>query len=185
MGHHLVSLFIMMLPFCFLNQVASVEYHITTASPTDAYPSQPCLTLPQFLARSSHLLRSNVTLIFNPGMHNLTAGLTTSNLRNISMTSNFRQTIAEIGCYSTSLGYHSNITFSNSQNIHITNLEFIGCGGNQMVNVDNFVILNSTFRGQGNCGMALELINTTAQIINCTFSSNTNGKTLSNYYGRI
>ena len=116
---HLVSLFIMMLPFCFLNKVASVEYHITAASATDACPAQPCLTLPQFVARSSHFLRSNVTLVFSPGRHYLTAGLTASNLRNISMTSNSQQMIAEIRCYSTSLGYHSNITFSNSQNIHI------------------------------------------------------------------
>ena len=55
-----------------------------------------------------------------------------------------------------------------------------------MVNVDSLVVHNSTFRGQGNSGTALELVNTTAEIINCTFSSNTNGKTqhiLSNYYG--
>ena len=54
-----------------------------------------------------------------------------------------------------------------------------------MVNVDNFMILNSTFRGQGYSGTALELVNTTAQIVNCTFSSNRNGKTeyfFSNYY---
>jgi hypothetical protein len=77
------------------------------------------------------------------------------------------------------------ITFSHSQDIHITNLEFVGCGGNQMVNVDNFVVRNSTFRGQGNSGTALELINTTAQIINCTFLSNSNGKIqhiFSHYY---
>ena len=184
MGHLLVSLFVMMLP-CFLSQVASVEYHITTASATDACPSQPCLTLAQFLARSSHFLRSNVVLVFGPGTHNLTTGLTVSNLRNVSMTSNSQQMIPVIRCHSISLGYYSsNITFSHSQDIHITNLEFIGCGGNQMVNVDNFVILNSTFRGQGYSGTALELVNTTAQIVNCTFSSNTNGKTqyLFSYY---
>jgi predicted outer membrane repeat protein len=177
----------MMLSFCFVYQVASVEYHITAASATDVCASPPCLTLAQFVARSSYYLRSNVALVFGPGRHNLTAALTASNLRNVSMIS--RQTIAEIWCDSTSLSYYSNnimITFSHSQDIHITNLEFVGCGGNQMVNVDNFEVRNSTFRGQENSGTALELINTTAQIINCTYSSNRNGKVQyipSRYYG--
>ena len=174
---HVVSLFTIILLFYSLNQVASEEYYITAYATDICAPSMSCLTLSQFVARS--LLKSNITLVFNPGSHYLNASLTASDLGNISMTS--RQMTAEIRCK----GY-SNITFSHSQNIHITNLEFVGCGGNKVVNVDKFVVRNSTFRGQENSGTALELIATTAQIINCIFSSNRNGKFkyryISSYY---
>ena len=162
-----VSLFTIILLFHSLNQVASEEYYIRAYSTDVCAPS--CLTLSQFVAESSYLLKSNITLIFNPGRHHLDIGLTVLNLRNISMTS--RQTTAEIRCTR-----YSKITFSHSQDIHITNLEFVGCGGNQVVNVDKFVVRNTTFRGQENSGTALELIKTTAQIVNCIFSSNRNGK---------
>ena len=169
---HLLTIILL---FYSLNEVASEEYYIR-AYATDIC-AHSCLTLSQFVARS-YLLTSNIKLVFNPGRHHLDVGLTVSNLRNISMTS--RQTTAEIRCTR-----YSQITFSHSQNIHITNLEFVGCGGNKVVNVDKFVVRNSTFRGQENSGTALELIATTAQIINCIFSSNTNGKFqyISSYYG--
>ena len=59
--------------------------------------------------------------------------------------------------------------FYQSQNIHITNLEFIGCGGNQVRHVEEFVVEDTKFKGQENSGTALELIETTAQIVNSTF----------------
>jgi predicted outer membrane repeat protein len=65
--------------------------------------------------------------------------------------------------------------FYQSQCIHITNLEFIGCGGNQVRHVGNFVVEDTKFEGQENSSTALELIETTAQIVNSTFSSNRKG----------
>ena len=62
----------------------------------------------------------------------------------------------------------SSIHFSQSQYIHITNLEFIGCVGNQMSHVEEFVVIGTKFEGQGNNGTALELIEITARIINST-----------------
>ena len=77
---------------------------------------------------------------------------------------------AQIKCTS-----NSHIRFSQSQYIHITSLEFIGCGGNQVKNVEEFVVQDTTFKGQENSGTALELIETTAQIVNSTFVSNRKG----------
>ena len=77
---------------------------------------------------------------------------------------------AQIKCTS-----NSHIRFSQSQYIHITSLEFIGCGGNQVKNVEEFVVQDTTFKGQENSGTALELIETTAQIVNSTFVSNIKG----------
>jgi hypothetical protein len=58
---------------------------------------------------------------------------------------------------------------------HITNLEFIGCGGNKVFQVKDFLVTDTTFEGRENSGTALELIGTTAQIVNSTFVSNRNG----------
>ena len=41
----------------------------------------------------------------------------------------------------------SNVHFSQSQYIHITNLEFIGCGGNQVECVEEFVDKDAKFKG--------------------------------------
>ena len=71
---------------------------------------------------------------------------------------------------------NSHIHFSQSQYIHITNLEFNGCGSNQVKHVEEFVVQDTvTFKGQENSGTALKLIETTAQIVNSTFVSNRKG----------
>ena len=77
---------------------------------------------------------------------------------------------AQIKCTS-----DSTMNFYQSQSIHITNLEFIGCGGNQVRHAKEFVVEDAKFEGQENSGTALELIETTAQIVNSTFLSNRNG----------
>ena len=69
----------------------------------------------------------------------------------------------------------SHIHFRQLQCIHITNLEFIGCGGNQVKQVEEFMVQDAKFKGQENSGTALEIIETTAQIVNNTFLSNRKG----------
>ena len=66
----------------------------------------------------------------------------------------------------------SSMHFSQSQSIHIIDLEFIGCRGNQVTQVTEFLVTDTKFEGQENSGTALELIGTTAQIVNCIFVSN-------------
>ena len=69
----------------------------------------------------------------------------------------------------------STMHFSRSQRIHITNLEFIGCGGNQVRHVEEFMVKNTKFEGQGSSSTALELIEITAQFVYSTFVSNRKG----------
>ena len=163
------SLLTLWLIFCSLNQAAQSEvYYIKTTS-TDLCTVQPCLTLSQFAANLSRYLHSNTTLVFLPGTHYLSkVNLTLSNLDNFAMKS--ENSIAQIKCTS-----YSHICFSQSQCMRITNLEFIGCGGNQVKHVGNFVIEDTKFEGQGNSETALEIIETTAQIVNSTFASNKKG----------
>ena len=71
---------------------------------------------------------------------------------------------------------YAHIFLNCSQCIHITNMEFIGCGGNQVKNIEEFVLQNTKFKGGVDSGTALELIETTAQIVNGTFVSNRMGK---------
>ena len=162
---NLLTLFVII---CSLNQAAGEVYYITTNS-TDLCTAQPCLTLSQFAANSSHYLHSNTTLVFVPGMHYLSEiNLTLSNVDNIVLMS--ENSTAQIEC-----GSDSHIHFNQSQNVHITNLWFIACGGNQVSHVEEFLVKGTMFEGQDNSETALELIETIAQIVNCTFISNRRG----------
>ena len=48
----------------------------------------------------------------------------------------------------------------------------MGCGGNLVKHVEEFVVEDTKFNSQENGGVALEMVKTTAQIINSTFISN-------------
>ena len=62
----------------------------------------------------------------------------------------FKNSTAQIKCTS-----NSHIYFSQSQYIHIANLEFIGCGGNQVKQVEKFVVQDMNFKGQEGSRTAL------------------------------
>ena len=161
-----MNLLTLSLVLCCLNQAASEVYYIISA---DLCTMQPCLTLSQFAANSSHSLYSNATLVFLPGTHRLSnVNLTLSNADNFVMKS--ENYTAQINCIN-----DSTMQFYQSQHIHITNLEFIGCGGNQVRHIEEFVVEDTKFEGQDNSSTALELIETTAQIVNSTFLSNRKG----------
>ena len=62
---------------------------------------------------------------------------------------------------------YSYMHFRQSRYIYIANVEFIGCGGNLVIQVQLFVVQNARFSGQESSDTALQLIKTTA----CIFSS--------------
>ena len=168
MNHFGLSMTLLVI-LCSLNQAASEVYYITTNSTDHCTVPQPCVTLSQFAANSSQYLHSITILIFLPGTHYLSnVNLTLINVDNFAMKS--ENSTAQIKCMN-----DSHIHFSQSQCIRITNLEFIGCGGNQVKHVNEFVVENTKFKGQEKSGTALELIKTMAQIFNSTFISNRNG----------
>ena len=148
-------------------QASTDIYYITTNSP-DPCTVQPCLTLSQFAANSTDYILSNTTLVFLPGTHHLSkVNLTLSSMDNFVLTS---ENLAQIKCTS-----DSSIHFSQAHCIRITNLEFIGCGGNVVEGVIKFLVNNTKFEGQENSGTALELTGTIAQIFNSTLVSNRKG----------
>ena len=74
---------------------------------------------------------------------------------------------AQIKCTS-----YSRIHFHQSQCIHISNLEFIGCRRSLVSLIKQLLIADTKFEGQENGGTALEMVETAAQIVNSTFVSN-------------
>ena len=155
---------------CSLNQATSQTVYHITANLTDLCTVQPCLTLSQFAANTSQYLHSNTTLVFLPGTHYLSkVNLTLSNVVNVAMKA--ENSLPQINCTTN----ESYINFSDLQCMHISNLEFIGCGGNLVKHVEKFVVENTIFKGQENSGTALILIETNTQIINCSFVSNRKG----------
>ena len=173
---------LLVLVLCSLNQATSQTVYHITANSTDLCTVQPCLTLSQFASNTSQYLHSNTTLVFFPGTHYLSkVNLMLSNVLHFTMKS--ENSIAQIKCTTNK----SNIYFSRLQCIHISNLEFIGCGSNQVKHVKRFIIKNTIFKGQENSGTALILIETNTQIVNCSFVSNRKGSYHKEIYfqGRI
>ena len=157
------SLFVLVV-ICYLNQAASeITYTITTDHDLCTVP-QPCLTLSQFAANSSHYLHSNTTLIFLPGTHHLTVRLTVSNVQYFSM--HGENSAVQLMCT------NSPFIFTHTQHIVITSINFIGCGSNRIEHVMEFMLQEAIFQGQQNSRTALKLFETSAQIINSTFVSN-------------
>ena len=152
-----------------LNPAVSEVYYITTTLMDLSCPGL-CLTISQFARNTSHLLYPNTTLTFLPGTHYLNnTVLTISNVDYFAMQSE-NSTAAHIECES-----RSNISFNHSHYVEITNLEFIGCGKNQVIGAVEFVAQDIKFIGQEDSGTALELIDTAVQIVNTTFVSNRGG----------
>ena len=61
-------------------------------------------------------------------------------------------------------------------------MEFLGCGDNQVKHIQGFMIQNTKFKGEESGGTALEIINTTGKIVNCTFISNSGSHRACVYY---
>ena len=156
-----VHFFRLVLFLCALNQAASNIYIATNSTQTDLCTA-PCLTLSEFATRLNDYLRSNTTLVFLPGKHYLTVNISVSSIDKFSMIS--ESTTAKIVC-----GEDSHIHFNYSRYIFMSNLEFVGCGGNSVKQVKEFVVQNAVFKGQNTSNTALEIVETAIQIVNSTF----------------
>ncbi len=132
---------------------------------------QQCMTLSQFAAISNNGLETNlsVELILHSGTHALTESITVRDYSgNFLMHSTTNSTIK--------CGETSNLSFINvSGYVQIMDLEFLGCGGSRIESVETFVVNNSRFNGQSKALTALHFVESNSQIINCTFTSYTNG----------
>ena len=150
--------------------LASADVYFITAS-SDEKCAGTCMTLYEFATNTSNYVNSTSThamLVFLPATHYLTVDLIITNIEHFSMYSN--NSTAIIVCASS-----TNMHFSHSQSIHINDLEFVGCGGNQVQSVGQLSIKEVVFNGEGESRTSWELVKTKATIINSMFKSNKKG----------
>ena len=145
-----------------------------------ACSKDPCLTLSQFAANSSHYVgnATNISLVFLPGNHTLEGELTLSQVDNISLTTESRNSErVSISCVDISARFVINETFFAA----IKGLNFIGCGGNKVSEVKKFIAEDNTFNGSSGynegrgTALALNAV-TSAEITRNKFVSNAFGE---------
>ena len=151
-------------------------YYITPSSNASACPQNHCLPLSEFAADSTSYLgnQTNISLSFLPGNHSLDGELFLSQAAYFSVTKDIEGNgTVFIECGSQSGRFSiSEMTF-----VVIKNLQFIGCSGNGVIQVEELVIEDTIFQGVEDRGTALTLNNiTTARISSSLFHSNTHVK---------
>ena len=123
---------------------------------------QECPTLSEFAVTSVNDV--NTTLILLPGNHVLDTHMSFSNLTDLSM---YSEDTATVTC-----DPPARFSFEAIDRLYIRNVKFIGCGDNLVKYVDDFILQEATFQGKDNSGTSLTLINTTADIVSCSFVGN-------------
>ena len=176
----------------------TVEYdHVYYITPSSIDPclEEPCLTLSQLSANPSYYVSSGrTTLIFQPGIHNLSTTLTISNVQHFSMDSlSTAQNAVSTNIASVICQNSATFDFQSSGQIEVRNLKFIRCGGIKVSNVNKYVIeasnflvgtqtvyrsrahiFQSNFADSADVGV-LYLHSSTAEVIDCAFSHNSDG----------
>ena len=126
-----------------------------------------CITLSQFATKPNDYLESNTTLILLPGTHILNSVLNVSNIDSFILTSQFQTNATLIDCNGVGRFEFKLISY-----VRITALEFIGCGGNRVLLLEQLIIEDSLFQGRKNGGTAIELLYTNADIQGTAFINN-------------
>ena len=148
------------------------HYYITP-SLSVVCPGDPCLTLAQLAANSTSYFgnKTNISLSFLPGNHCLDGELSLSHADNFSMTKvvggNYGTVSVECGSQSGRFNI-SEMTFAAIKDLH-----FVGCGGNKVSQVKQFIVEDTIFEGVEGRGTALVLNQVTdASVAKSSFLSN-------------
>ena len=152
---------------CSLKSATSEEYHIV--APDSLMGSG--FTLSKFVADVlPDYQHSNATLRLDiqPGLYILSHSLDVSDVDTFSIVSN-DSTSQIIICDN-----QSAIHFVGCKDVHITNIEFIGCENSKVHDTERFLLEDVVFR-DSEYGTGLEITNTTAQFIHTIFASNRGG----------
>ena len=155
---------------------SQAHYYITPSLSVHC-SGDPCLTLPQLAANSTSYFgnETNVSLFFLPGNHSFDGELSLSHADNFSM-------IKDIGGNGTvfvECGSQSGrFNISETTYAMIKDLHFVGCGGNRVSQVEQFIVEDTIFEGVEGRGTALVLNRVTdASIARSSFLSNVHAST--------
>ena len=136
--------------------------------------------LSSFTANTSKFLDNRngiglgLILIFYSGNHTIYSKLVIAHINQLWIYSNTARSLdTNIVC----INHAARFEFANITHIHISNVKFLGCGGNRAESVMNFTLINTIFDGQQKPGIgtALELINSSLLAKRSSFISNING----------
>ena len=167
-GHFLAQLLLLFL-LVYADTVFSKMHYITPSLDGPCPPNSSCLTLSQFAANSSYI-ETDTSLLFLPGNHTLDRELLLAQVNNFSMTMDGAgsETIF-VECSTHSRRFH----ISETTSVSIHGLHFIGCGSNNVSQVNWLTINSSTFQGvqEGNTVLVLNEVSA-ATIVRCSFLSN-------------
>ena len=160
--------FILLLVAIMAGTVVCTVYYVTPSIDRTCQDN-PCITLTQFAAYSSFYIdTTTTTLLLEPGNHTLDVDLLIGNVSLFTIVS-FSPSISVVVMCSEL----ARTDFINIAQIHIRGVKFVGCGRNQYVLVDRFIVENSTFMDNpdsgASSGTALKLTLTAATIIQCSF----------------
>ena len=136
----------------------------------DICPVRHCFTLSELAAsivHSSWDVNTAMTLTFLPGNHNLSQELSIANISAIVMITHSASAYCTVSCTEP-------INFHNVSHVYVRGLKFISCRGNRVMKVSQFTLEESEF--VNSTETALEVIDTTAIIVNSSFIGNSFGQ---------
>ena len=167
-GHFLAQLLLLFL-LVYADTVISKVHYITPSLDGPCPQNSSCLTLSQFAANSSYI-ETDTSLLFLPGKHTLDQELLLAQVNNFSMTKDgVGNATVFVECSTHSGRFH----ISETASVSINGLHFIGCGSNNVSQVNWLTITSSTFQGvqEGNAVLVVNEVST-ATIVRCSFLSN-------------
>ena len=160
---------------CSFKLGTSETYYITSSPCSSTAVEQPCFTLTEFAAKAFNYSNTGgitVTMIFMPGNHYLHSRLNFTYFAEVSLLSESSDTV-NITCQES-----ASVLLQHIGQVHMENLSFIGCGGNDIYFVVQVIIRNTVFtnKGKGNSSSALTLMwCSTAHILYSSFIFNSGG----------
>ena len=124
----------------FVKSIMCEQYYIQSANSNDNITclTQQCLTLRAFSVRARHSHFSNVSLIFLPGNHSMEIDLHFSSTKIVLIHSEANS--SWIVCEHPKVFIFINVT-----QVEMSNMRFLGCGGNNLAHIKRFSVENCTF----------------------------------------
>ena len=154
---------------CLLAKVVLVNckvYNVTSQCLSDSTESHSgCLTLSQLAENTSGYTSSDVTFVLQHGTHILDIQLSISNAGNVFI--NGSDIHCRIECIN-----DGQLSFNHVNDVKISNVYFVNCKSHLVTSVDKITIKDSTFRRHDET--AINFFNSSASIINASFTSNFN-----------
>ena len=150
---------------CMLLCIGECHLYCITPSQDALCPCRDsCITLSEISTNTTYYLDSNMTLMLQPGNHNLNFDLSISNIAVFRLYSDEPSTTSIICTQS------AKFLFFEVSTIEIRRLEFIACGSISVIRAINFDLWDSVLISENGSSAVLVLNETVAaNIVNCSF----------------